>query len=71
MWLTPFWNEGISATSFWCQVAALIPDMFCNFYLGKITKLLITQQPLKLEKNTHIFEILGMLGFLNVCLTKF
>ena len=28
-------NEGISATSYCCQVAALVPDMFCNFYLVK------------------------------------
>jgi hypothetical protein len=30
-----FFNEGISAASFCHQVAALVPDMFCNFYLVK------------------------------------
>jgi hypothetical protein len=43
-------NEGISAVSFCHQVAAWFPDMFCNFYLVKIHKLLKTQQPLKIEK---------------------
>ncbi len=28
-------NEGKSAASFYRQVAALVPDMFCNFYLVK------------------------------------
>ncbi len=31
-------NEKISAASFCCQVAALVSDMFCNFYLVKIHK---------------------------------
>jgi len=29
------YNEGISAASFCRQVAALVLDMFCNFYLVK------------------------------------
>jgi hypothetical protein len=32
------YNEGISAASFCHQVAALVPDMFCNFYLAKYHK---------------------------------
>ncbi len=32
-------NEGISAASFCRQVAALVPDMFCNFYLAKNYKI--------------------------------
>ncbi len=28
-------NDGISAPSFYRQVAALVTDMFCNFYLVK------------------------------------
>jgi hypothetical protein len=32
-------NEGISAASFCHQVAALVPDTFCNFYLVKNHKI--------------------------------
>jgi hypothetical protein len=32
-------NEGKSAASFCCQVAALVPDMFCNFYFAKNQKI--------------------------------
>ncbi len=32
-------NEGISAASFCPQVAAWVPDMFCNFYLLKNRKI--------------------------------
>ena len=32
-------NEGISAASFCCQVAALVSDMFCNFYSVKNNKI--------------------------------
>jgi hypothetical protein len=35
---------------------------FSTFILRKITKLSITRQPLKLDKNKHRFEILGILG---------
>jgi hypothetical protein len=35
-----FFNEGKSAASFCCQVAAAwFPDMFCNFYLLKNHKI--------------------------------
>jgi hypothetical protein len=33
------WNEGESAASFCHQLAALFPDMFCNFYLVKNHKI--------------------------------
>jgi hypothetical protein len=32
-------NEGKSAASFCPQVAALVPAMLCNFYLGKNHKI--------------------------------
>ncbi len=32
-------NVGKSAASFCCQVAALVRDMFCNFYLVKNHKI--------------------------------
>jgi len=32
-------NEGKSAASLYRQVAALVPDMFCNFYLTKNHKI--------------------------------
>ncbi len=32
-------NEGKSAAGFCHQVAALVPDMFCNFYLAKNHKI--------------------------------
>jgi hypothetical protein len=38
------------ATSFCHQGAAWVSDIFATFIQGKITKLLITQQTLKLEK---------------------
>jgi hypothetical protein len=34
-----FCNEGESGASFFCQVAALVPAMFCNFYLVKNHKI--------------------------------
>jgi len=42
-------NEGKLAASFCHHVAALVPDMFCNFYLAKNYKIAKTQQPLELE----------------------
>ncbi len=35
----PVRNEGRSAASFCCQVAALVPDMFRNFHLVKNHKI--------------------------------
>ncbi len=60
---------GSSAASFCRQVAALVPDMcFANFMLLKTSKLLLTQQPLKLDKNKHRF---GILRIFDVFLTIF
>ncbi len=36
---TPFVNEGMSAASFCRWAAALVPDMFYNFYLAKNHKI--------------------------------
>ncbi len=63
-WVYMSLNEGKSAVSFCLQVAAWVSDMFCNFFFEwKITKLLITEQLLNLEKNKHTFGILRILGF--------
>jgi hypothetical protein len=34
-----WFNEGKSAANFCCQVAALVPDMICNFYWGENLKI--------------------------------
>jgi hypothetical protein len=62
--------EGKSAASVLCQVAALVPGMFYNFYLvknHKITNNSATTEPR--EKNKHFFGILRIKN--DVCLTKF
>jgi hypothetical protein len=42
-----------------CQVAALVPDMFCNFYLTKNYKIANNSATTEArEKIKHIFEIL-------------
>ncbi len=43
------------------QVAAWVPEMFWGFINWKMTVLLITQKPLKLEKNKHRFAILRII----------
>ncbi len=48
-------NEGKSAASFCCHVAALVPDMLCNFYIVKNHKIAdnsATTEPR--EKQAHI-----------------
>jgi hypothetical protein len=45
--------------------------MVCDLFCKKITKLLITQQPLKLEKNNCRFGILKVLEFFDAGLAKF
>jgi hypothetical protein len=57
-------NEGKSATSFCCQVAALIPDMCCNFYLVKNHKIDQNSTTTKARKNKQIFEIFKILEIL-------
>jgi len=55
-------NEGISAASFCHQVAALVPDMVCNFYLVKNHKIANNSTTIEArEKNKHIFGILRIL----------
>jgi hypothetical protein len=55
-------NEGKSAASFCCQVAALVPDMFCNFYLVKNHKIANNSATTEArEKNKDIFGILRIL----------
>jgi hypothetical protein len=43
----PALNKNKSAASFCRQVAAWIPDMFCDFYLVKNKKIQMIQQCLK------------------------
>jgi hypothetical protein len=43
-------NKGISAASFCRQEAALVPDMFCNFYLVKNHKIANNSATTELEK---------------------
>ncbi len=46
-------NDDEPAAIFSRQVAAWVPDKFWKFYfIKKITKLLITKQPFKLEKKS-------------------
>jgi hypothetical protein len=53
-------------------MAAWLPDGFCNFLLAKITKLIITQQPIKREKKMSAdFESLEFQKKFNICLNKF
>jgi hypothetical protein len=48
--------EGKSAASFCRQVAALVRDMFCNFYLVKNHKLAYNSAATEAKrKNKHIF----------------
>jgi hypothetical protein len=46
-------NEEKSAASFYQQVAAWIPDMFCNFYLVKYHKVAKNSTTTKARKNKH------------------
>jgi hypothetical protein len=51
-------NEGKSAAIFCRQVAAWIPDMFCNFYSVKNHKIAKKLNNHKRQiKNKHIFAI--------------
>ncbi len=54
-------NEGKSAASFCCQVAALVPDMFCNFYFVKNHK--IANNSATSEARERISTYLESLGF--------
>ena len=57
-----FSNEGISAASFCHQMAALVPDIFCNFYIVKNHKIANNSATTEArEKNKDIFGILRIL----------
>jgi hypothetical protein len=62
-------NKGISAASFWPQVAAWVLDMLCNFYLMKNHK--IAKNSTTTKGIGKISTDLESLEFFNVCLTKF
>jgi hypothetical protein len=62
--------EGKSAASFCHQVAAWVPDMFCNFYIAKnhqITKNSTTTKAR--EKISTYLETLEFLKNFDACLT--
>ncbi len=67
------YNQAKSAARLCHQVAAGVPDMFCNFYLVKNHKIshnsIITSKAR--EKNNLRFGILRILKMFMVCLTKF
>ncbi len=64
--------EGISAASFCRQVAALVPDMFCNFYFVKNHNIANNYATTEAGEKISIYlESLNFLKFLDVCLTKF
>jgi hypothetical protein len=57
-----FANEGISATSFFRQVAALVPHMLSHFYFVKRHKIDNKKATTEAgEKIKHIFNILRIL----------
>jgi hypothetical protein len=64
-------NEGKSATSFCCEVAALVPDMCCKCYSVKNHKIDKNSTTTKARKNKQVFEIIRILELFDVCLTKF
>jgi len=60
----------VSAASFCCQVAALVPNMLCNFYLVKNHKIASNSATTEAREKKHIFGILKIFVFY-ICLTKF
>jgi hypothetical protein len=62
-------NEGKSVASFCRQVAASVPDMFCNFYLVKNHK--IANNSATTAATEKITTYLESLEFFYECLTKF
>ncbi len=64
-------NSVISAASFCCQVAALVPDMFWNFYLVKNDKIANDNNSVNTQAREKIRTYLESLKFFDVCLTKF
>jgi hypothetical protein len=65
-------KEDKSAASFGRQVAAWVPDMFCNFYLTKSAKIANNSTNTDATRtNEHIFWNLRISEIFYVCLTKF
>jgi hypothetical protein len=65
-------NEGKSAASFCHKVAAVFPDMVCNFYFVKNKKIGKNSTTTKArEKISTDFESLEFSNVFYVCLTKF
>jgi hypothetical protein len=57
-------NEEKSAASFFCHMAAWLPDMYCNLYLVKNNKIDINSTTTEARiKNQHRFAILRILEF--------
>jgi hypothetical protein len=72
IWFGSNYNEGESAASFCHQLAALFPDMLCNFYLVKNHKiannLITTKAKEKISTDLESFEFLN---FFDVCWIRF
>jgi hypothetical protein len=66
-------NEGISAASFCHQRAALVPDMFCNFYFVKNYKIADNSATTEAREkiSTDLLESLEFKKYFDVCLVKF
>jgi hypothetical protein len=64
-------NEGKFTASFCRQVAAWLPDVFCNFYLMKNHKIVKNSTTTKAkEKISTVSESLEF-KFFDVCLTRY
>jgi hypothetical protein len=64
-------NEGKSAASFCSKVAALVPDMFCNFYFVKNHKIAKSTTTIRARhKISTDLESLEFYEFFDVSLTK-
>ncbi len=65
-------NERKSAAIFCHQVAACVPDMFCNFYLVKSHKIAYNSATTEaIEKLSTDLESTEFYTFFGVCLTTF
>jgi hypothetical protein len=64
-------NEGKTAASFWCQVAAWVTDMFWNFYFVKKYKIAKNSKTTKArEKISTDLESLEFKKKFDICLTE-
>jgi hypothetical protein len=59
-------NQGELAAKFCHQLAALFPDMFCNFFLVKNHKITKKLQQLLTRKNKHRFPILRIFMYVRL-----